>query len=73
MTRIEEWERDLLGNLAGSVKIYPEERNQMNALSSWLVKKPREWEIDTRDQVCGVGRGRRSRCDRSRRWTAESQ
>ena len=44
MPGVEKWERDLLGNLAGSVKIYPDERNQMNALSSWLVKKPREWD-----------------------------
>ena len=43
MPRVEEWERDLLGNLAGSVDILPDERVQMNALSSWLIQKPREW------------------------------
>jgi hypothetical protein len=43
MPRVEEWERDLLGNLAGSVEILPDERVQMNALSSWLIQKPMEW------------------------------
>ena len=44
MPHIEKWESDLLGNLAGTVNIYPDERNQMNALSNWLVQKPREWD-----------------------------
>jgi hypothetical protein len=45
MPRVEEWERDLLGNLAGSVEICPDERVQMNALSSWLIQKPRKWDL----------------------------
>ena len=47
MPHIDEWERKLLGNLAGSVQIYLEERVLLVRSAEWYRQRPRE-----RDDAC---------------------
>jgi hypothetical protein len=42
MPRVDEWERKLLGNLAGSVRIDPDERVLLVRSFDWYHQDPRE-------------------------------
>ena len=42
MPRVDEWERKLLGNLAGSVRIDPDERVLLVRSFDWHRQGPRE-------------------------------